>query len=644
MLAAALSLAGAAQAETAPPPAHPLAAALESAGAGNVRAARLLAAKRKDPLVQKLVAWRLMTRPAAEGYFAEAARFLKTNPDWPRLGAVRATAERELPEAWTGQRLLTWFDEHPPVSLEGKLRRARTLYEEGRYEAAAAAARDIWVDEALPFLQQGPFLRRFGKLLRPEDEQARFQRLLRARAWTPATRQATRLGGPNPALVRVLIQVSGGRIGLEAARKRLPPALHDHPVLLYEAARRLRRDRRQWAVFAILERLPDGLPEDERWWPLRHWTARQLLKEAAPQQAYGVVAGHGQTRGASFSEAEWLAGWIALRFLERPEPALAHFRRMFESVATPVSRARAAYWSGRAVESLGLQTEAKGFFTAAAKHGTTFYGQLAAKQLGRDPVVGGPGPRPSPVLAAEFEQREPVLATRLLATTGSLEVARVFLTHLEKQAKTTEEKLLVADLARTTGRPDLALRIARRFRSEGAIFVDWLYPRRDGGFKVKHRLDPHLVDAVIRQESGFYSRAVSSAGARGLMQLMPGTARVTARREGLAYSRHKLTTRPDYNMKLGTAYLSGLLERFGGALPLALAGYNAGPANVERWLDDYGDPASGQIDIIDWIESIPFSETRNYVQRIIESVEVYRQLDGSTQRSDLLSPGRKSVN
>ncbi len=643
-LIAVLVLTGPAGAKTGPRPEHPLALALAAAKRGDERTANLLAAKLGDPLARKLVTWRYLTRDDAEGPFAVADRFLRDNPGWPSRGSVRAAAERDLPPDWSEAQVLAWFERHPPVTHEGKLRRVKTLYTQGRGEELATAVRRLWIDDDLPYIQQGPFLQRFGRHLRPVDEKARFERLVQARRWSDATRQANRLGGDYPAFVLALNRLAAGQIDLKKAVAQVPSAFKNAPALRYEAARHLRREKRPWAVFALLDHSAAAIPLSKRWWRLRHWTVRRLFEEEAPDKAYRLLLAHGQEDGSSFAEAEWLAGWIALRSLDRPGDALEHFRRMSAKVSTPVSMARGAYWSARAAAAAGRAPEAEVFYRAAARHGTTFYGQLAARQLGRAPELGSPATRPSPAQTAAFEQRELVRASRLLAGAGQLELARAFVAALERQAETVEDKLLVADLARSIGRPDLALQIARRLRNKGVVLTDRLFPRGWGLPKIRHRLDPDLVHAVIRQESGFYTKAVSRAGARGLMQLMPATARQTARREGLSFARSKLTSQPGYNMRLGTAYLSQMLQRFDGSLPLALAAYNGGPHNVSRWIERFGAPGASEAEMIDWIEGIPFAETRNYVQRIIETIEVYRLLNGSTRRSDLLSPNGKSIN
>ncbi len=644
VLIAVLAVTGSAVAKPGPRPEHPLALALSAAARGDEQTANLLASKLGDPLARKLVIWRFLTRDDAEGPFAQADRFLRDNPAWPSRGAVQSAAERDLPADWSEAQVLAWLERHPPVTRQGKLRLAQTLYTQGRGEELLATVRRLWIDDNLPFLQQAPFLQRFGRFLRPVDEQARFERLVQARRWSDATRQAVRLGGDYPAFVLALNRLAAGQIDLETAVREVPAAFKTAPALRYEAARQLRREKRHWAVFALLDQPAAAIPLSKRWWRLRHWTVRRLLEEEAPEKAYRLLLAHGQEDGRGFAEAEWLAGWVALRSLNRPEVALDHFRRMSAKVSTPVSAARGAYWSARAAAAAGRAAEAEIYYRAAARHGTTFYGQLAARHLGRAPELEGPATRPSAARTAAFEQHELVRVARLLAAAGQLELARAFVAALERKAEDLEDKLLIADLARSIGRPDLALQIARRLRNQGVVLTDRLFPRGGGLPKIRHRLDPDLVHAVIRQESGFYTRAVSRAGARGLMQLMPATARQTARREGLSFARSKLTSQPDYNMRLGTAYLSQMLERFDGSLPLALAAYNGGPHNVSKWIERFGPPGPSEAETIDWIESIPFAETRNYVQRIIETIEVYRLLDGSTRRSDLLSPQAKSVN
>jgi soluble lytic murein transglycosylase len=366
--------------------------------------------------------------------------------------------------------------------------------------------------------------------------------------------------------------------------------------------------------------------------------------------AYRIAAGHGLEQGLGFAEGEWLAGWLALRSLDRPGVAYRHFEHLSQGVSSPISLARSAYWAGEAARALaahgaqGATASAEGgakggnwlakaddWYLKAAKHGTTFYGQLAARRLGHAVAIEtqgetAAGPAPGAAARAAFEGREMVQAVRLLGELGQTKLHKRFLLRLKALAEDAEDFVLVAELARQQGRPDIAVRVAKEARKAGVLLFDDLFPSRR--LPETKSPEPALVLAVIRQESAFYTGAISGAGARGLMQIMPATARRVARQIKIRYSRKKLLSDPEYNLRLGRAYLAGLTEKYDGSYILALAAYNAGPARANRWMRDFGDPRTPEVDPVDWIESIPFNETRNYVQRILESLVVYRKTLG----------------
>ena len=365
-----------------------------------------------------------------------------------------------------------------------------------------------------------------------------------------------------------------------------------------------------------------GAPYPEFWWPLRHWSARTALNNQDYDVAYRLASNHGFSRGLGFAEGEWLAGWIALRFTKQPAKAHGHFMRLFNGVSTPVSRARGAYWAGEAARAMGDEDKAASWYQHGANHMSTFYGQLAAKRLGRPITAALPrSTEPLPGERQEFARRELVQIVRLLGQLEQNYTKKRFLDRLRKLATTASEYALTAELALEQGRPDRALRTAKDARRAGLILPEHLYPLPP--LPETEGLDRTLLLAVIRQESQFYSQVVSGAGARGLMQLMPGTAKRVARKLKIPYRRRKLTEDPAYNMRLGTAYLSQMLDRYDGSRLLALAAYNAGPGRVDRWIKRFGDPRKPGGDAVDWGERIPFNETRNYVQRILEAVPIY---------------------
>jgi soluble lytic murein transglycosylase len=407
----------------------------------------------------------------------------------------------------------------------------------------------------------------------------------------------------------------------------VPDEFRDHPALTYERARWRQRKGRYDDTAELLDTREARRPHPEKWWPLRHWVARIALEKGDISLAYRMAAHHGLTEGIGFAQGEWLAGWISLRLMNEPRTALKHFTRLYEGTSTPVSRSRGAYWSGRAAEAIGMTERGRRWYETAATKLTTFYGQLASARLGDELFLALPRtPEPTDIERATFNSREVVQAVRRLAAMGHNDRIGRFIRAMAERVDDRTEGRMVADLARDAGRPDLTVHVARDLRRRGLILPNHLYPEHEMamGSSPEIAVDQSLLLAIARQESSFRIAAVSPAGARGLMQLMPATAKHMAEKLEIGFDVDRLLTDADYNLLLGSAYIERLIARYDGSLLLAIAAYNAGPTRVNRWLDDYGDPRTGEIGPIDWIESMPISETRNYVQRVFESYMIYR--------------------
>ena len=364
-----------------------------------------------------------------------------------------------------------------------------------------------------------------------------------------------------------------------------------------------------------------------------------MLRLGQEREAYRTAAAHGQAEpGEPRGEAEFLAGFIALRRLNDPAAAQRHFAAVGQDSRSVITRARSAYWEGRALAARGDTAAARTRFAAGAELPVAFYGQLAALALGEDAgrlsarITRAPAPAVTPPRAVDFSGRELARAVLTLADLGDTRRARIFLLRIEELAADGTDRMLAARLANHIGRPDHAVWVARRAGADGDMILPegWPSPYRPP----VQSPEPAFINAITRQESNFDTEAVSGANARGLMQLLPSTAAQVARQLGVPYQVSQLTGDPQANMRLGAGYLDQMLNRFGGALPLAAAAYNAGPGRVDQWLGTYGDPRGGDVDMLDWIEQIPFSETRNYVQRVVENVVVYRAADPSAATRD----------
>jgi soluble lytic murein transglycosylase len=378
-------------------------------------------------------------------------------------------------------------------------------------------------------------------------------------------------------------------------------------------------------VRELLLEAPDNVPFAEKWWKQRERQVRGAIDENQYSLAEKLLAKHGQTEGQGYAEALWLQGWVKLEFLDRPQEAYTHFYAMFNAVKYPVSKARAAYWAARAAAKSNDKEAAKSWYTTATAYPSTFYGQLASVVLYGSAPLRLPA---DPAIGADSKERfasgELVRAIKLCMELGREELATVFSNHIIDNADTPDEMAQAAALMRRLHSDVLGVRSAKRALQQNTILLETGYPRPNlpSGLAV----EAPLALAITRQESEFDTKARSKANAIGLMQLLPATAKETARKHNIPYSGEATLLSSSSNMRLGSAYLGRLIERFDGSYVKAIAAYNAGPGRVRQWEDIYGNPGNTPEEVINWIEKIPFSETRNYVQRVLENLQVYRHL------------------
>ena len=623
-----LSLGSASAAALRPDQVSAIRAALAAAEKSDWAQAQQRAAQSGVPLAVKLVDWMEMRRFGARQSFDQISAFIQANPNWPSQEALKRRAEEAMDGSTPDAVARAWFQAGPPRTADGAAHYALVLLATGEKAEAEKVARQAWVNGTFQSGTEQDFYNRFSTLLRPEDHAARLDRLVwdgqdqAARAMYPYVEPDQR------ALADVRLRMRRGDKGAEQAAAALPAALQSNPGLLFERARAARRADADDLARALLLSVPADAPRPDIWWPERSIMARRSLTQGNVTDAYRIAAAHGLSDGAAYAEAEWLAGWIALRYLNDAEAAKRHFDAMGARVTTKVSRARAGYWSGRASEAAGRADEATAAYAEAARHSLTFYGQLAAARAGiAEPNLAEPAATPQERQA--FDRNEMVRVVRLLMEVGRPDLSDPFLDRLDETAGTAGEQALAVALAHEVVRPDMAVRLARRAKRDDAIFLTFGYPT--AAMPVGTGPEQALVNAMIRQESAFNPHAVSSAGARGLLQLMPATAKHVAQKLKIGYMPQKLTVDTDYNLKLGRAYMGQQVDDFDGSYILAVAAYNAGPARVRAWLRTYGDPRDPEVDVVDWIESIPFSETRDYVQRVLEGVQVYRWRLGQTR-------------
>lgn len=605
--------------------------ALAAAQANRFADAEALAAS-ADPVARKLVTWMKVQSRTSGATGAEIAAWLAANPDWPLPETIARRAEEVLATDPDDAVVLRHFTRSAPRTIQGAQRFAEALSRNGRAPQAAPMLREAWRSAApADAPAETAFVERHAQILTADDHWRRFDRLVWDNQAGAASRLLPRLDASRRAAAEARLALRGDREPDGAARIRDLGVFYERARLL----RRRDRDAEAAAIWASAEPLQAEISTEaaRAIWAERQILARKLLRLGDPQAAYRVATHHGQAQpGEPRQEGEFLAGLIALRRLDNAAGAQRHFARVAEGSASVITRARSAYWEGLALAAMGREAEARARFQAAAGFPVAFYGQLASLALGETPrqlaarINATALPQPAPDVAQLFGARELARAAVTLADLGQSDRARMFLLRLEDLSPDATDRWLIARLATVIGRPDHAVWVARRAGADGVVLLQDGWPTpfpipRDGA-------EPALVNAITRQESNFELSAVSSANARGPMQLLPATAQSVARRLGIPHNTAMLTTDPAHNMRLGSAYIADRISRYAGALPLAAAAYNAGAARVDEWLVTYGDPRlpSGP-DAREWIELIPFAETRNYVQRVIENTVVYRARD-----------------
>lgn len=592
----------------------------------------------KDPLLRKIVRWYRLQSRTGGASFAAIERFMKANPHWPLQLRLRYRAEYAMARGARDRAVLAFFKDRKPRTVPGALRLAEALKRRGKAKQATALIKRTWAQGRFYGALERKFVAKYGDQLGAEDHIARVHSLLWKRKLRSARRyirdQDKQFSDGHKALFALRIMLIRRRRPsikrYNAALAKVPQTLRGHLGLIHDLIRWHRRSDRIVEAIKLMKAVPLNAEPKDKWWSARAWVARVALRVGRSRAAYEVASRHGLTKRRLLYEGEWLSGWIALRYLKKPHLARPHFARLLAVARYPVSRARGAYWLGRTEEAAGNRAKALKWYRQAGKRYSTFYGQFALARLGRKRLVLPPALRISGADRAVFERSELVRAARHLHAIEQGDLARWFVFAAHRAAKTPVQRALASQLGIEVGRPEAAVRTAKNSGRFGQVIIASGYPIIE--VPVEIGPEPALILALIRQESEFNYSARSWAGARGLMQLMPRTARRTARNIKTRYSYRDLLKDPRYNMKIGTAHLKELIEKFDGSYVLVLGAYNAGARAVKFWIGVNGDPRGRNGDaVIDWIEAIPVDETRNYIQRVMESLQIYRARLGDTK-------------
>ncbi|TAL03889.1 MAG: lytic transglycosylase domain-containing protein [Rhodospirillaceae bacterium] len=612
--------------------------------------AQAAVARTDNPILKKVVDWSYMREPGAHVPFADRVAFITNNPGWPGLKELQRRTEEALDDPITvtvPAALVAWFNDHPPLTTAGQVGYARALQTVGETDKAAQIARQAWITGSFDRSTERAFLDTFGGLLTPGDHRQRLDNLLYDEDTAEAERMFPRVDTATAATAKARISLITSTGNVDALLRAVPPEFAGDPGLLYDRIKWRRRHDQDDAARALLPQEPDRGPRADLMWKEREALAEDALDNGLITEAYNIVKNHGElTAATGLADAEWMAGWISLRFLKDGEMALPHFEKVYDTVQMPANLARGAYWTGRAAASLGRADIAADWYRRAAIYVTTYYGQLALARLHDDPLPAlSDDPVPTADDRADFEARELTQAMRALADVGDTTYLRAFILALAESSDDATDRLMAAEIADRLGHPDWGVTLARQAGRSNITLLTYGFPVP--AYQVPTEPERAFILAITRQESNFDPNARSGAGAMGLMQLMPLTAKAMAKSNGVKFSGPKLIADPAYNLRLGALYLKTLVNSFGGSYLLAAAAYNAGPGRVHQWMREFGDPRDGQTDPIDWVEKIPFGETRAYVQRVLENMMIYRarlaktRAIGQTLETELARPGVK---
>ncbi|HET7715937.1 MAG TPA: lytic transglycosylase domain-containing protein [Bauldia sp.] len=607
---------------------------------GDYAAATAAAYALPSPVDTKIIDWLVATSGDESVPSSHIAEVWRRLADWPGQTLLQTRYEqalvREKPPAAA---IIQAMSGRKPVTEGGAMLLTRSYLDVGKKREAAAVIGAFWRNERFEAESEARIRKEFGSLLSAADYKARLDRLLYEEQHSAATRNAKYLNANEVALTAAVVAVdtdknASGALGAVPAAKRSDPLYH------YARVRYLRRaDKIEEAAQVLLSAPRDpAVIDGDAWWVERRIVSRALLDKGDARTAYRIAAAHSAETSADIAEAEFHAGWYALEFLDDPATASKHFAEIERVSQMPLSQSRAEYWLGRAAERAGNRNAAVAHYKKAGRYPTTFYGQLALSRLGVKQLPIAPAPRIDAAAKKRFNENELVQVILKLDDLNRGDRNSLFFKHLADTLTDPAEIALLCEMAEEEGGHQFALQLGKMASYRNLPVHASAFPISAIPSSAKTSVEKPMVYAIARQESAFNPAAVSAAGARGLLQLMPATAKAMAKAVGVAYSQDRLTSDPAYNAQLGAAFLKKLHASYGGSFVMTFAAYNAGPSRVTAWVKQYGDPRDPDVDVVNWIERIPFTETRNYVQRIMENLQVYRARLGApalTIESDL---------
>ena len=591
------------------------------------------AKKAKDKSIYNFIEWRHLLTEGNKASFYDYLNFINANKDYPRLGRIKYLAEHKLSnEKITPGKIIDWFGDEEPLSGYGKMILGESYILAGQIEQGKKLIKEGWITADLSKTELSLFRKKFKNYLNAEDYIQRADYLAWENKYWDLKRMLRYLPKDYELLYNARQLLMSKSYGVDQAIKNVPDRFKNDAGLNFDRLKwRRKRGRIDSSAEILLnvKNTKDYLVRPDKWWDEREIISRSLIYEKKYELAYKIASNHTLIEGSDYAAAEWMSGWIALSFLDDPLLSKDHFQNFYNNVSYPISTSRGAYWLARSYKALGDKENSKKWFEEAAKYLTTYYGQLAFLELNpNENFELSKDMEVDKKYREKFYSKELVKITYLLDELNEDKYTKFILRHLANENIENGSEILASELSTNIGRFDFAIQIAKIASYEKRFHNKFNYPIISTPKNINGRKIPEsaFILSIIRQESEFDLSANSHAGAKGLMQLMPYTAKLVAKQAKLPYVKSRLTTDPEYNINLGSHYIAGLILDYDGAYPYAIAAYNAGPNRVKYWKKINKDPQKKQIDYVDWIELIKFRETRNYVQRVLENYNVYRYI------------------
>jgi soluble lytic murein transglycosylase len=612
---------------------------IEAARKGREADANAAQAGISDPVAHKLAEWVILRSDNTNPSFERYAAFIQNNPAWPHVPLFRRRAENALwNDGVDASAVLAFFAGKRPSTAPGRYMLARVMLAQGDHDRAAALVRHAWRYDDCSAEVEKKVLEMFGGLLTAADHKVRMETRFYAGDAAAGLRAAERLGGNELVIAKARAAVLTKARNAKALLDAVPAAVQHEPGYIFARVQWLRQNNKPEEAGKLIlsaPKDPEALVNLDQWWQERRLLVRKLLDEHNAQAAYNVARDAAPPmRGFYRVDAHFTAGWVALRYLHNPKVAAEHFAHIAEGTHNPHALARGGYWQGRAAEAMGQIAEAKAFYEMAGQHVATYYGQLSRARLGLKDV----GLRAPPSFSAQesnvLSNLEVVRAAAILYELGERDMLASIYAELGESATDLAGMAMLGELAAKNSDGRAMLLLGEAAYARGLPLEHYAYPTL--GLPDYHPIAPAVEPAVTysiaRQESHFNQKVVSSAHAMGFMQVTPAAGIDTAAKYKVTYSRDRLLKDPVYNMQMGAAELANLFGGYNGSYILTFAGYNAGRGRVKQWIAAYGDPRDPNVDPVDWVERIPLSETRNYVERIMENLQVYRVRFGGGSR------------